>query len=138
MLTFKTEASHDVDEMLKLVNDMETFLNILANKEIPDDDITASCESLIDGQRNDIKGLKKGSWAVSPDIDGMGSDARMDFIFFPTFIAIAILTLVKTDHPALTEGLYGLNSAMKKGYRNATSSLPDLPYVLISLRVERS
>jgi hypothetical protein len=54
-------------------------------------------KSIVDGQRGKlIGGTQPGSWCLGPD-DLMDSDARVDFIFKPTYLAVATLSLAKIN-----------------------------------------
>lgn len=49
-------------------------------------------ESLVESQRNDVPGLKAGSWCMLEDVKGMPGDARVEFIFLPTYYITCILS----------------------------------------------
>ena len=121
MITEKVE----VRKMENIVNAMRDLLEKLVSGEIPNvdtytrSDLKDFCTSLINGQRNDI-GLKSGSWCVAPSAKDFPSDARVDFVFFPTYIAISILTRVLVDYPEIPEQIPNYAEVLRKGFKFAT------------------
>ena len=105
----KFRIAEDVDVVMMecIVDEMRDLLRKLVSGEVPNEnnyvlsDLMDFCISLIDGQRGEI-GVKSGSWCVAPSAKGMPSDARVYLVFFPTYIAIAILTRVLLDYPEIT------------------------------------
>ena len=88
MLTKRFHRCEKVDlvEMSKAISDLMRILEMMNNKEIPNDTYTTSdlktlCQFLVMGQRNRMRGLKPGSWCVAAHAE-MPSDARVDFVFF--------------------------------------------------------
>ena len=63
-------------------------------------DLKNYVQSLVLGQRGSLGRTKPGSWALVPNDDGMDSDARVDFIIEPTYIATATLTRYIIDYPS--------------------------------------
>ncbi len=122
---FRIADEMDVVEMECIVDEMRDLLRKLASGEVPnDDDYTLSdlmnfCRSLIDGQRGEI-GVKSGSWCVAPSAKGMPSDARVYLVFFPTYIAVAILTRVLLDYPAIPKEIPEYGAALRRGFKFAT------------------
>lgn len=123
---FEPAEKVDVHIMQDIVNSMEDLLNLLFGMKIPDDkytesDIEVFCRSLVDGQRSDIRWLKPGSWCVGPaGCERMPWDARVDFVMFPTYIAIAILTLVMRRYPHIADTIDFYTDVMQKGYKFST------------------
>jgi len=98
-----------------IISDMEQnldFLNDTNNKE----EVRELCISYIKGQRNDIEGLKKGSWCVAPNIDGMKGEERADFVYRPTYIAISVLTLIAKKYPDIPDSVENFWEVLKNGY----------------------
>jgi len=117
---FKPCTKADIEEMDRKVRELREVLEVLAGGGIPGpgytvDDLERLCESLVRGQRNDIPRLVPGSWCVAPSIEGMDSDARVEFVFFPTYLAVAILTRALREHPELKERIPGYEKALKEG-----------------------
>jgi|GEM_PF-1807262 len=122
--SFTISKEVNIEEMLKKVEDMYRLLDEFSEGNLPNenytlDDLKEFCRSLVEGQQNDIEGIKPGSWCVAPD-GRMPGDARVDFAFFPTYIAISILTKVLTDYPEIAESIPNYNTVLKKGYVFAT------------------
>ena len=124
--TFRTDEKLDVSKMENTVNEMRELLEKLSSGEIPNEndytpsDLKNFCISLIDGQRNDISGLKSGSWCLAPSIEGMPGDARVYLVFFPTYIAIAILTRVLLDYPEIPKQIPNYEEVLRRGFKFAT------------------
>ena len=124
--TFRTDEKLDVKKMENTVNEMRELLEKLSSGEIPNEndytqsDLKNFCISLINGQRNDISGLKSGSWCLAPSIEGMPGDARVYYVFFPTYIAIAILTRVLLDYPEIPKQIPNYEEVLRRGFKFAT------------------
>lgn len=112
--------------MQDIVNQLQKVLDELYVGKIPGEEYTLDelkcfCRSIIDGQRKNIPGLKPGSWCLAPaGSERMPWDARVDFIMFPTYLAISILTLTMKRFPDIMESLDGFMDALKSGYLFAT------------------
>ncbi len=97
----------DIGAMDALIDSMMELLETLDEGLIPDDveytlaDLAVYVESLVRGQRDSLGRTKPGSWGVVPDDAGMDSDARVDFIFRPTYIAVATLSRVLCEFPLI-------------------------------------
>src|SRR5690625_4725281 len=64
-------------------------------------------------------GGMRGSWLI-PEDPGMPADARVDFAYFPTYIAVAWLILARQRHPDILQQERRLDRAIKRGLRFAT------------------
>jgi len=124
---FRITDEVDVRKMEETVNAMRDLLEKLVSGEIPNEDtythsdLKDFCTSLINGQRNDDIGLSKsGSWCVAPSAKDFPSDARVYFVFFPTYIAISILTRVFVDYPEIPEQIPNYKEVLRKGFKFAT------------------
>ena len=111
----------DIGAMRAVVDSMMELLEALDEGLVPDnadytiDDLAAYVDSLVCGQRGSLGQVKPGSWGVAPDDDGMGSDARVDFVFRPTYIAVATLSRVLCDFPLIALGITGYHAALLNG-----------------------
>jgi len=110
----------DIGEMDRKVRELREVLEELARGRIPAPHYTTAdlehlCGSLVRGHRNDIPRLVPGSWCVAPSIEGMDSDARVEFVFFPTYLAVAILTRALRGCPGLEERIPGYEKALRGG-----------------------
>jgi len=117
---FKLCTKVDIDEMDRKVRELREVLEELAGGGIPGPGYTVAdlerlCGSLVRGQRNDIPRLTPGSWCVAPNIEGMDSDARVEFVFFPTYLAVAIITRALRGCPGLEESIPGYEKALRGG-----------------------
>jgi len=112
--------------MSLMLEDMKDTLVAIDAGEIPNNiDYTISellkyCQTIIDGQREELGVTKAGSWSVAPNDDSMPSDARVEFIFEPTYIAVSILCRVLLDHPWIAIQITGFVDSLKKGLKFCT------------------
>jgi hypothetical protein len=111
----------DISLMLKLVSDMQDLLEALDEGLVPNksdyshEDLRAYLGSLIRSQRKSLGRTKPGSWSVAPDDEGMDSDARVDFIFRPTYVTTATLSRSLCDYPLIALSLKGYSEALHSG-----------------------
>ena len=119
--TFKYFDRVDIPGMLDLVDSMMELLELVDEGLVPDSedytlgDFRTYLESLIAGQRVSLGRTKAGSWAVVPEDSGMDSDARVDFIFRPTYIATATLSRALCEYPLLALSIAVNNEALVSG-----------------------
>lgn len=124
--TFMICDSHNIDTMSHLVDEMKQVLAGLDAGEIPNQtnytkqDLLHYCKSLVKGQRGGIGRTKLGSWSVAPNDEGMPPDARIDFIFTPTYVAVATLSRTLQDHPATAIQIPGFFKSLKRGMQFCT------------------
>jgi len=126
---FRIGNKFDIKSMSQKVNDMKNLLEKIAIGEIPNEstytlsDLKKFCKSLIRNQRNELKSIRPGSWCIVPTEiaeEGMPSDARVDFVFFPTYLAISILTRVLLDYPEVPKQIPNYYEVLRKGFIFAT------------------
>lgn len=123
---FKPLETANIEGMTSLVASMLKILKSIDNGLIPNakDYSAQSLESylisLVEGQREKIVGIKDGSWMVAPDAYGMPADARVDFVFRPTYVATATLARVYLDHSYLVAQISGYKRALVTGLRFCT------------------
>jgi hypothetical protein len=120
MRRFRVAGTHDLDEMNRLVSEMEKVLRDLAENKLSRGQVSVYCASLIEGQRQSLGRTKPDSWAVCPDDEEMPADARVDFIFFPTYIAVSILSRVKQEFSDIAAAIPDYNEGLRKGMIFAT------------------
>ena len=118
--------SRTIHDMQVTVERMRLVLYGLHGEEIPSEELTEKelerlCRSLIMEHRKDLPGFED-SWSVLPPKNNHGapSDARVDFVYKPTYIAISILTRVMIDHPEISDRIPGYKEALRRGYRFST------------------
>lgn len=111
----------DIRAMDALIDSMMELLEALDEGLIPGDaeytleDLAVYVGSLVRGQRDSLGRTKPGSWGVAPDDAGMDSDARVDFIFRPTYIAVATLSRVLCEFPLTAMRVPGYADALLSG-----------------------
>lgn len=113
----------DIPAMDALIDSMMEVLEALDEGLIPNDsdytldDLRGYLASLVGGQRGRLGHTKAGSWAVSPDDAGMASDARVDFIIRPTYIATATLSRALCEYPLLALAIPNYLRALERGMK---------------------
>lgn len=123
---FQFLDSVDTKHMKKIVDDMLDLLVAMDEDLIPNkkdysyDDLKVYLESLIKGQRKSLGRTRSGSWSVAPSDEGMPRDARVDFIFRPTYIAMATLSRALCDYPLIALSLSLYRTALQRGFRFCT------------------
>jgi hypothetical protein len=122
----KNEKTHFIENMQNTVNQIRRVLDELHTGEIPSKnlsktELTRLCRSFVKGQRYDISRFE-GSWTVAPEgyNEGMPSDARVDFVFIPTYLVISILTKVMIDFPEIIDTIPKYEESLKEGYKFAS------------------
>jgi len=112
--------------MENIVNELRDLLEKLVSGEIPNEDtytrsdLKDFCTSLIKGQRNDMGIMKPVSWCVAPSANNMPGDTRVYLAFFPTYIAVSILTRVLVDYPEIPEQIPNYEEVLRNGFKFAT------------------
>jgi hypothetical protein len=120
----KEPFSRTINEMTLIVERMALVLESRHSGDIPGKNFSERllvklCESFVDGQ---VKGRADiaGSWSVLPEGVEAPSDARVDFVYKPTYLAISILTEVMVAYPDIVEGIPNYRESLRDGYRFAT------------------
>jgi hypothetical protein len=72
-------------------------------------------KSLVKGQRASLGRTIEGSWGLVPNDAGMDSDARVEFIFKPTYIATATLSRYLLEFPLYALSIAGYKKALYTG-----------------------
>jgi hypothetical protein len=116
----------DTSRMLAYVDSMEEIVEALDEGVIPNnadytlDDLAAYIRSLVEGQRQTESFVKPGCWCVVTLDDFMPSDARVDFVFRPTYAAVATLSRTLFDYPVIALRTKRFLSTLKNGLVFAT------------------
>lgn len=123
---FLINKDNDYEKMTSRVGQMRIFLDhILAeripNKTFSQDSLLEYCRSLVEGQRGEMEGLQAGSWSVSPAPGEVAEDDRVDYHFFPSYIALATLVHCGLKDSRVRE-IPGYEDALKNGFAFAVSS----------------
>jgi len=122
---FSINKDNDYEKMTSKVGQMRIFLeNILSgrvpNESYSSDNLYNFCRSLIEAQRPSGPELADGSWSVSPEPSEVAEEDRIDYHYFPTFLALSLLVSCgKKDSriPALP----GYNDALRRGFEFSMS-----------------
>lgn len=89
---------------------------------IPNDDYTIArltrfVRSLVRRQRGVGKFIvKPGSWSLISLNEGAPSDVRVDYVFFPTYYAVSLLTLFLQLYPERVSRIKGYGDVLHKGF----------------------
>ncbi len=116
----------DTATMLSFVDGMEEVVEALDEGVVPNatsytlDDLGSYVASLIRAQQRTRTIAKRGCWCVVPGDEGMPSDARVDFVFRPTYAAVATLSRILCDYPVVALRTRRFLSTLKQGMRYAT------------------
>ncbi len=121
---FFVNKDNDYGNMAERVGARRIFLENVLSGKVPNDEygvdkLKAYCESLIEGQRMGVPGLEDGSWSVSPDPSGVSEEDKVDFHYFPTYVALSMLLACSKKFPREIGSLPGLEEALHRGFRFA-------------------
>ena len=110
--------TNSIKDMFRVKDEMKKFLvdlrrNTLLNNYFSEEDVKESIKDLLRKQRLDLGRSCDFSWCLGLTNKGMPSDARVDFIYEPTYIAISILTCIKVYYPQIAEAIDGFDEALK-------------------------
>ncbi|MDA3957390.1 hypothetical protein [Oceanispirochaeta sp.] len=122
---FLINKDNDYEKMTSRVGQMKIFLeHILAgrvpNENYSSDSLLSFCHSLVQGQRPAEPGLEEGSWSVSATAADIEDEDRMDYHYFPTFLALSLLISCGSQDSRVKE-IPGYEDALKKGFGFAVS-----------------
>jgi hypothetical protein len=122
---FRVCKDMDFENQGAIVGLMKDVVTYMQKDLIPDEkytikELTAFIESLIEHQRDEE--IISGSWSVSPEPQNTPVDEEVDFHFFPTYLAVAILSLFKQKYPEISAGMSGFDHALKTGMEYSVSN----------------
>jgi len=117
--------SGSVDDFTRVKKEMyNVLLTLNKSNGIYDDfskeDLKLFVNKLVESQRRDLTEPCNCSWCIPENKDHMPSDARIDFIFEPTYIAVAILTYVKSSFHDVAISVEGFDDCLKNGMKFST------------------
>ena len=126
IMEFRRLEQADIERMGQIHESMRELLmewkaGRIPNNEYTKDDIRKYCESLIKNQAGEIENMNPGSWCLASTIEGMPGDARVEFVFLPTYIAVSTLTKFKKEYPEEAGRLEGLDDALRSGMEFAAA-----------------
>jgi hypothetical protein len=107
-------------KLMPILNNMRKVLDLLSGGQMPGPDypeslVKAYCTVLVHRQRMHCEGLSPGSWTAMPDAIEVEDGGGDDFIYLPTYLAVAILSFTLMQLPHVSCQLDGLESSIKKG-----------------------
>lgn len=111
----------DIRRMSALTGSMLEVLEVLDEGAVSTDpeygpgELAAYVQSLVAGQRGSLGRTVAGSWSVAPNDSSMDADARVEFIFLPTYIAVATLSRTLCEFPLLAIETEGFADALRRG-----------------------
>ena len=110
---FIREMSDINDSMFEILMAIDRGFYINKHKKI--NELKIYIESLVKGQRQSLGRTKAGSWGLVPDDEGMDADARVEFIFKPTYIATATLSRFLLEFPLYASRINHYENVLYKG-----------------------
>lgn len=118
--TIKIDVFESFNNELKSVLESIDDETLFKEGSYTQEEFTTLLKSFVKRQRGSLGKTKEGSWSIVPNDDGMDSDARVDFIFQPTYLVTAILSRVKIDFPEIADSITDYDIALKKGMHFCT------------------
>lgn len=121
---FRICRDMDFEHQGAIVGLMKDVVTYLKEDKIPYekytmDDLKKYIKTLINLQRSED--IVKNSWSVAPEPENTPEDEEVDFHFFPTYLAVATLSLFKQKFPELISDIDGFDNALKLGMAYAVS-----------------
>ncbi len=115
---FRICRDMDFEHQGAIVGLMKDVLTYLQKDKIPYkkysmDDLKNYIRSLIELQRKEE--IIKDSWSVAPEPENTPEDEIVDFHFFPTYLAVATMSLFKQKYPDEISDISGFDNALKSG-----------------------
>lgn len=114
------DVIHDMfeyrDELMNVLRalDNNTLFNESTNAK---EDFTNLLTSFVEGQRGTFANIAvAGSWGLVDCKEGIPSDARVDFVFMPTYIITAILARTYLDYPEIANSIPRYKGALIAGF----------------------
>jgi len=125
LTTFDIPVKGSIEDLYRTKQQLYDFLNTLIANKIPENDfmlneLRETMKDLMKRQRTDLKHPRNLSWCLPEDDSGMCSEARVDFMYEPTYIVVSIMTYVKVHYPDVVESIGGYDGVLKKGMRFST------------------
>ena len=125
LTTFDIPVKGSIEDLYRTKQQLYDFLNTLITNKIPENDfmlneLRETMKDLMKRQRTDLKHPRNLSWCLPEDDSGMCSEARVDFMYEPTYIVVSIMTYVKVHYPDVVESIGGYDGVLKKGMRFST------------------
>ncbi len=129
ILEFKPLDTVKIEAFIEFNNELKNLLEsiddetLFSGRQYSKDEFAILLKSFVEGQRGSLGRTKEGSWSIIPNDDNMPTDARVEFIFLPTYLVTAILSRVMIDYPEIASTIPNYTVALQKGmlfctYRN--------------------
>lgn len=118
---FRTASS--IEQMSEIRKTMEERLRtICTSSHLNREDWHGYLTSLVQGQRFDLSRSKPGSWCVAIDDDDMPKDARVDFIWFPSYYAVSTMIQASQQMPDVIARIPGFEDSLRHGLEFAANT----------------
>lgn len=132
-MIIKTIKNTNVEEALKIKSEVRDLLQSIIDGKKTRPEIEEICVSLINEQVKDESALK-GFWCIIDD-EHMPSDARVDFIYYPTYYATMIMMLGYLMN--IDEKVLGFEETLKLGLNACTKrNLSGHGYESMDVKIE--
>ena len=111
----------------KLPGRLYRTLEALHQKRIPNSqysisDLEGFMKSLILGQKKPGRFIvRDGCWSLIGVDEGVPSDIRVELVFFPTYVAVSLMTLFWYRYPSRAAGLKAFQKTLHKGLHFAAA-----------------
>jgi len=120
MRCFPDDFLRREQDMNRLLWSFHATLDNFASGYIPRDDfsmidITRLITSLVSNQRPEFPQMKGGNWSLLRPSEPVPADVRVQFIFFPSYIAVSLLSLFHYKHPDRAHRIEGFYDALHRG-----------------------
>lgn len=112
-------------ELDNIVAQMHSDLDDMARGYVRANELKDYVEKLIADQQDLPHNPAMGFWGLD-EPENMPSDARVDYLYMPTYIATGMLVNRRLNYPAMAQEVPGLTSALKKGLCYPLESLADI------------
>ena len=115
--TVKIKALMDFNDELKSILESIDDETLFSEKKYSKDEFSSLLKSFVENQRGSLGRTKAGSWSIVPNDDRMPTDARVEFIFLPTYLVTAILSRVMIEYPEIASSIPNYSVALQRGMR---------------------
>ncbi len=117
--TFYRPTKTNVEEFNMITSKLHNDLMDISKGYASEPELRDYAANLIMEQNDLPRDPKMGFWGLS-EPETMPADARVDFFYMPTYMAVGILMNCKLNYPHIAEELPGFEEALKKGLLAST------------------
>ncbi len=139
---YQQNTQWDSDKQRKLITDMEALLKSFAEHQIPNEDsytldeLVQYVNSLVTSIAHKPSGVIYSCWSVMPVETIADRDARVDFIFMPSHIVTATLSLFQQRFADIAQTIESFDQALRDAYRfSAITKLQGAGYDSVSHQI---